>query len=203
MTIINFVNSIFSSNSFLVYGVRERECCLIDCGDVTPILDYMEQHHLMLKAVFLTHTHFDHIYGLNRLVGQIPDISVYTSAFGKSALLSAKLNLSRYHPEPFVFLYADRVRVLTENEAVCLGGNIPVETFFTPGHDKSCLTYKIDGNIFSGDSFIPGMKVVASFPNSNKTEAKYSEQRIREKADGCNLYPGHGRCYIPYHLESI
>ena len=194
-----FINSLFNSNSYLIHEKGSKECCLIDCGDVSPVSDYTKHHGLVLKAVLLTHTHFDHIYGLNELLEHDPDVLVYTSEFGKTALQSDKLNLSRYNMNPFVFLYDGGVRILTEGELIRLFGNVRVEVFSTPGHDKSCLTYRVEDNIFSGDSFIPGIKVVASFPHSNKTEAQCSEQRIRQWAVGCNLYPGHGRGYVPYH----
>lgn len=199
--IVPFINSIFDSNSYLIYREESEECYLIDCGDTQPVLDYIKQHSLRLKAVFLTHTHFDHIYGLNELVEQVPDVTVYTSEFGKAALQSDKLNLSRYNLNSFIFRYAGRIRVIAEGEAICICGNMVMEVLATPGHDKSCLTYRIDRNIFSGDSLIPGLKVITSFPNSNKTDARTSEKRISEWGVGNNLYPGHGRCYVPYNQE--
>ena len=53
-----------------------------------------------------------------------------------------------------------------------------MEVFETPGHDKSCLTYKVENNVFSGDSYIPGVKVIASFPNSDREDARISKERI-------------------------
>lgn len=43
------------------------------------------------------------------------------------------------------------------------------------------------------------MKVIASFPNSHKTDAVKSKERIVRLADGRNLYPGHGDAYIHYN----
>ena len=77
-------------------------------------------------------------------------------------------------------------------------GNV-LEVLETPGHDKSCLTYKLGNDVFSGDSYIPGVKVIASFPNSHKTDAVKSKERIVRLADGRNLYPGHGDAYIHYN----
>lgn len=199
--VVTFINSVFDSNSYLIYKEDLEECYLIDCGDTKPVLDYIKQHCLHLKAVFLTHTHFDHIYGLNELVEQVPAVTVYTSEFGKMALQSDKLNLSRYNQYSFVFRYVERIRVLGESEIIRICGNMVMEALSTPGHDKGCLTYRIGENVFSGDSFIPGLKVVASFPNSDKLDARTSEQLIREWARGNNLYPGHGRYYIAYYRE--
>ena len=62
----------------------------------------------------------------------------------------------------------------------------------TPGHDKSCLTYYTESVVFSGDSFIPGVKVITTFPRSDKQEAARSVEKILKLAEGRDLYPGHG-----------
>ena len=52
-----------------------------------------------------------------------------------------------------------------------------------------------DNNVFSGDSYIPGVKVIASFPNSDREDARISKERIMELIKDCSLYPGHGNIY--------
>lgn len=195
LEVVTFINSVFDSNSYLVYREDSADCCLIDCGDVVPISDYLKRHGLILKMIFITHSHFDHIYGLNAVIGEYPEVPVYTSVFGQSGLCSDKLNLSRYHLDPYVFQYPGNVKVVGNKDTVGLWEDIILEIFETPGHDKSCLTYRIVDNLFTGDSFIPGLKVVASFPHSNKIDAEISGQRILSLAKGMNLYPGHGEIY--------
>ena len=80
---------------------------------------------------------------------------------------------------------------------------IELEVMATPGHDKSCLTYRIGRYLFSGDSFIPKVKVMASFPQSNKEDAQNSLRRILAVADGCCLCPGHGPVYEDFKLSQI
>lgn len=43
----------------------------------------------------------------------------------------------------------DNVTVLHENDKVEIFPGIFVEVFETPGHDKSCLTYKVENNVVS------------------------------------------------------
>lgn len=38
----------------------------------------------------------------------------------------------------------------------------------TPGHCPSCLTYYTDNYIFTGDSYIPNVKVVTKLPYGDK-----------------------------------
>lgn len=197
MKIKQIINSIFTSNTYVVDDKIDA-VSLIDIGDIQPIIDYLNKEKKYVKFVFLTHTHYDHIYGIRELIRYYPDCIVYTSSFGKDALKSDKLNFSRYHNDPII-LSGNNIEALHEGDKIELSADINLEVLETPGHDKSCLTYKIGNNLFSGDSYIPGLKVIASFPNSNKVDAENSKERIKSLAEGMNLYPGHGDAYIDYH----
>lgn len=191
MYIHRFVNTVFTSNTYILSVKGEDEYVLVDIGDVAPIKRFVQEKGGTVKAVFLTHTHYDHIYGIKVLLQLYPDCVIYTSSFGKKALGSDKLNFSRYHNDPIIWT-GERVTVLHENDKVEVWPNSFLEVFETPGHDKSCLTYKIEKHVFSGDSYIPSVKVIASFPNSNKEDARISKERIMELAKDYNLCPGHG-----------
>lgn len=75
--ILSNQNSLFNSVSYRV------DQAVVDAGDEWD-------GFVDVKAVLLTHGHFDHIYGLNRLVEMNPDVVVYTNEAGKEALLNAK-----------------------------------------------------------------------------------------------------------------
>ncbi|WP_274973044.1 MBL fold metallo-hydrolase [Bacteroides fluxus] len=199
--IVRIVNSVFQSNTYLIINSNYRICFLIDCGDSSLIIDTINKRGLFLKGVFITHSHFDHIYGLNAVISEYPGILIYISAFGKEGLYSDKLNLSRYNLCPYVLQRYDNIKELNEGDTIDLFGNIKIEAYETPGHDKSCLTYKFGNYLFTGDAFIPGLKVVATFPNSNKMDAELSRQRIIFLSKKCGLYPGHGEIYENFQSE--
>ena len=131
---------------------------------------------------------------MNYLLKKFPDAFIYTNEFGKNALQSPKINFSRYHEEveDFILLKPENVRVIKDGDQIELYDDASVEVFATPGHDESCLTYMIKNNLFTGDSYIPGLKVVTTFPYSNKEKALLSEQKIISLVHNCNIYPGHG-----------
>ena len=99
MEIRQIVNSVFNSNSFILSEAGSLNVFLIDIGDFNPIISQLKED-AMIKGVFLTHTHYDHIYGIRELVKAYPDCIVYTSSFGQEALASNKKNFSRYHNDP-------------------------------------------------------------------------------------------------------
>lgn len=173
----------------------KHEVALIDIGDLRPILQMLKRGEVISK-VFLTHIHYDHIYGLPDLLTIFPNCEVFTSDFGKEALRSAKLNLSKYHNDPII-CEPKKLKVLSDGDTVELF-NSYIRTIATPGHNKSCLSYLIDDNIFTGDSFIPSHNVLGTLPNSNRNEAKRYELLLSELATGKNLFPGHGKLYLPF-----
>ena len=188
MHIARIVNSVFTSNTFVLTDGNSQDCWLVDVGDIEPILEIVG--HREVKGVFVTHTHYDHIYGVNQLVERFPECIVYTSQRGKEGLFSDKLNFSRYHDNPMVF-GGKYVKVLEEGVEIPLFPNTMLKAIYTPGHDWSCMSYYTDEAIFTGDSYIPGIEVIASFPKSNKTEAQVSMERILGLCKNRDVYPGH------------
>jgi glyoxylase-like metal-dependent hydrolase (beta-lactamase superfamily II) len=159
---------------------------VVDPGDGEPLFEAIRRAELELRGVLLTHAHFDHIYGLNRLVGEWPEAKVYTAASGAEMLLDARKNLSRYYERPFVFAYPQNVVAVGEGAEVG-----PFRVYATPGHNPSCLTFVTNEAVFTGDAHIPGIAVVTNLPKGNKVQAQQSEQKILDLASGKTIYPGH------------
>lgn len=189
-----FINSFFRSNSFIYIDEKSSKCVLIDCGDIDPIIDYIKSRKLNLIGVMITHSHYDHIYGLNKLLRYYPNIQIYTSEYGLKGLLSDKLNLSKYHDDKFILNNPKNVNIIKNNKLLL--GSIVINVLDTPGHDQSCLTYIINNYIFTGDSYLPSYKLVSIFPKSDKKMAFDSELKIKSTLNSNNVIcPGHG-CII-------
>lgn len=186
MEIRQVVNTVFKSCSYVI--VHEGKSWLVDCGDVDRILPMIDGP---LCGVLLTHAHFDHIYGLNVLAAMFPKALVYTTRAGKEELLSDKLNFSKYYGEPFVLDDTEAVRLVEDRDEVPLFDGIAARAVFTPGHSPSCVTWVIGDALFTGDSFIPGVKTVTNVPHSDKEQAAVSEVLIRDLAVGRRVYAGH------------
>jgi hydroxyacylglutathione hydrolase len=55
-------------NSYLVWDALSRSAVAFDTGaDSSELLDFLHQHDLKLVGLFLTHTHGDHIFDLDRI----------------------------------------------------------------------------------------------------------------------------------------
>lgn len=194
MIIQQITNSVFASNTYLLSSECSEQCWFVDCGDIAFLSDWISLNKKRLAGIFITHTHFDHIYGLNQIVSLYPDYVVYTSEMGTKGLYSDKLNISHYNGTSFIFKYGNVITIV-DNDKIELFPNIILEVTETPGHDWSCLTYRSNESLFTGDSYLPDYKVLTCFPKSNLSQAETSFERINNlmKSGVSYIYPGHGR----------
>ena len=192
MIVHRVVNTVYKSCTYLL--IEDQRTWIVDCGDVDRLLPLVQGQ---LCGVLLTHAHFDHIYGLNTLLSLYPSLPVVTNEYGLNGLNSDKLNFSRYYGDPFVLDSADNVRLVQDGEQIPLFADIDARAVFTPGHSPDCITWIAGDAVFTGDSYIPGVKTVTNIPHSDKELAAHSEAVIRELSMERLLYPGHAPESVP------
>ena len=193
LNVRHVVNTVFTSRTYILSNEYKTGFWLIDCGDVPPIVEILSSlggNLSLLKGVLLTHVHYDHIYGLPRLTKLHPDLKIYTNDFGIKALSDERLNYSKYHNDPIVY-ESENVVTCDEGAVIDLFDGISAKVYCTPGHNPSCLTYEVGDYLFTGDAYIPGIKVVTTFKGGDKVKAAESVERILRLAEGKKVCPGH------------
>ena len=188
MTVRQVINSLFTSNTWVLEF--SSQLWLVDCGDTDRALQL--SGNKPVAGVLLTHGHFDHIYGLNRLLNYYPDVPIYCNASCQAALVDDKVNMSRYHEQSFVLEQPDNIHLIDEGDVIPLSDDDAAQVFATPGHHPSCLSFLIGKHLFTGDAYIPETKVVTILPGGDKQQAVRSVQRILQLAHQRIIYPGHG-----------
>lgn len=183
-------NRVFNSRTYILSEEDSNKVWLVDCGDTDRVLEMIGEKSV--EGVLLTHAHSDHIYGLEALMKRFPEVKVYTNAAGVKALKDPRLNISHYHTEyPDISIEApDNVCVLKEGYELNVLGEV-VKVYETPGHAPSCITYIMEDKAFTGDAYIPGVKVFTGFPHSNRKQASESVERILQLTSRCFILPGH------------
>lgn len=184
MNITRIENELLQSATYLFDGY------LVDCGDSEKIIEAFGGREL--KGTFLTHCHQDHIYGIEKVLNRYPQAKVYCSQKTFIGLHDDTLNLSYIIPEHSFCFTQDENVVILEDGVYTIDG-MRVEVISTPGHSGDCLSFIIEDNIFTGDSYIPFAKVFTKWPTSNKALALENEAKLKEliTARGLNVYPGH------------
>lgn len=188
MTVRQIQCTLFTSNIYVLEEGTSESVWLIDCGDGN--IEIPEGK--IVKGVFITHSHVDHIVGLNMLLERFPLMVVYTSVEGRDGLFDCKKNLSFYHEMPFIY-NGDKINILHEGDEVELFNNLFLTVIETPGHNPACLSFSIENYLFTGDSLVPGHPVVTKLKGGNKAQAENSLERLnRMIKDDTKLCSGHG-----------
>ena len=87
----DITNSIFTSKTYILSKLGEDKAWLVDIGDIEPVLSYIDERHLFVEGMFLTHAHFDHIYGINSVFDRFPRTKFYVANdYGRSVLYDPK-----------------------------------------------------------------------------------------------------------------
>lgn len=191
MIILPVKNNIMNSMTYVLSSENIDYCILIDCGEYGTLKPVLKQIGKKVKAVLLTHGHSDHIFGLKGLLETDHDIVIYTNKEGHNELSDSKKNLSFYHERPFII---DKYipYIIQDKDVLYFKGFPEIEVIATPGHSSSCMSYKIDNNLFSGDAYIPNVKVFSGFPGGNKELAIESYSLLDDmNKQGYNIYCGH------------
>ena len=187
-----FVNESLTSNAYVVRLEDSLECILVDIGEYTELRKFITLHRLYVKGLFITHSHYDHILGIEEFIEQFPEATIFAHSYTMEALKDPKLNLSFYREVPIEIDIPPHNRNLMVDQDVEIA-SLKVTSLHTPGHNPGSLSFLIGNFLFTGDSLIPGHKIVTKLKGGNKEQAQKSlEQIINNLNDVKYLAPGHG-----------
>ena len=208
MRVFRYTNKILASNTYILSKDNNDNVYIVDPGDSVVIINWLISHKKVLTGVFLTHAHFDHMYGINDLLGKYPEASLYVSKLMLDGLFNVRLNTSLYHEQPFVLSdrYLRNIKLLNEGYNFMLWDTHKLFAVYTPGHTKDCVSFGIDNFLFSGDSLIPGKKIFYRKKMSDHKAIANSIEKIFNIFDSIEkiiLLPGHGKDFLLNESKGI
>ena len=126
-----------------------------------------------------------------------PSVRIFASEEGIHGLYNSKTNLSLFFESPYIFS-GQNCCTLVNNQICTPLSTVIVEAYYTPGHDVSSMVFAINNEcLFTGDSYLPGNKIITSFPGSNKEMEINSSEFIKSMISKYRyIYPGHGNFVI-------
>jgi glyoxylase-like metal-dependent hydrolase (beta-lactamase superfamily II) len=198
INIQRIINHPITSNCFVVYSSRWKECIVIDPGmeDCNKIIGFITQNQLNPQYILLTHEHFDHIWGVNKLREKYR-VNLICSKTCSEAIINSKRNLSLfYNQKGFETLSADQT--IEELNYTLKWNGINLEFIETSGHSKGSICVYFENVLFTGDTLIKDLKTVTKLPGGNISELKESIDFIKSKFKSINpmVYAGHGECFL-------
>lgn len=174
-----FVNSRFTSNTFILSHPWYDNVWIVDPGNTDNIFDWMENHSkTSVSGILLTHAHFDHIYGVNNILAHFSECKVYiANEYGKRALYDAKMNGSKYTEEGSVTL-PESANICFYPKALELWPGVVLHTMYTPGHSDDSQCFYVDGNLFTGDTLIKDIRTVTKLKSGSTEKLEETKNKL-------------------------
>ena len=196
-----FKNFPVDSNCYVIYLATSNQCIIVDPGfeDASVLIGFLDSNGLEPSFIFLTHEHFDHVWGVKHLIQQF-SVKVFCSKDCSAAITDPKKNLSVFYSQnAFTLNQADRL-FLKQHERVEWNG-MNLNFYHTPGHTKGSMCMSIENFLFSGDTILGNLKTITKLPGGSKLALKESiDYLFTEIKKEYNIMPGHGE---PFLLESF
>lgn len=193
MKVERFVLSSMATNCYLLKNEESKELLIVDPATCPEyLISHVKNEGYMPKAILLTHSHFDHVMGIDRWIEEF-HIPVYLYEEESELLASPELNLSGMFGANYSY---DKVQCVKDGEELDIAG-ISLRVIHTPGHTKGSCCYYIEteGVLISGDTLFERSVGRSDFPTGSMSALVRS---IREKLfclpDDTVAYPGHGEC---------
>ena len=195
MNIERIINEPVPSNCYVLYNkVEGGNCVVVDPGsrDNAKLLSFLNEKNLSPIYIVLTHEHFDHIWGVNEIVGR------YKIPIVCSELCSLRIKDSF---DNCSVMYDDSMAVVINGSMTSvesLGGEMQFGTelfrfFPTPGHSDASVSFMVAGCLFTGDALIKDLKTIIKLPTGSKTKQQETIATLGKlQGRGLMVYPGHG-----------
>lgn len=164
---------------YLVVDWTTRSAAWVDPQkDLEPPMNFLEQNGLTLQSILLTHTHYDHVAGVEPLLAIRPGLEVLL-----------------HEADAFRLKSKSHLRFL-EDGATLKVGSLPVRAFNMPGHSVGALTFEIpcpDGSaaLMTGDTLFIRDCGRTDLPTGDTGQMFASLQRYRQFPGTHRVFPGH------------
>lgn len=177
-----------------IFGDEQtREAIVIDPGaDVSKIVEILERHALKVKAIVITHAHFDHIGGaekLRALTGAPVWMNGSDEMIAKSLPLQCALFGVPQAKNPGIDFKAKEGDVLTVGDAA-------FQVLHTPGHTPGSVGLYVpsEGMLVAGDTLFFESIGRTDLPGgSGKKIIQSIHEKIFTLPEETIVLPGHGR----------
>ena len=178
------------SNTYIFIDTSNA-CVVIDPSkDYDGIINYIEKNELNIKAVLLTHAHFDHIRGVDRLINKY-HCPLYVGFDEADSLYNPYLNCSSLMSNEYILqskaitISDNEVLKLLDEDIICIS---------TPYHTLGsiCFYLRNSGLLFTGDFLFKGSVGRSDLPTSSPKSFIGSINKIINLDENIKIYPGHG-----------
>lgn len=172
-------------NSYFLVN-EENQAIVIDAGENYKKIKQIEElYAFKVKALLLTHAHFDHAGNAKKL--QDDGVSVYISELDAPKLLNED-NLSGNFGRKFDYLTPNFTFKDQDVLSIC---GFKIKVIATPGHTDGSVCFMVDNAIFTGDTLFLGSVGRTDFKSGNRQDMISSIKKLFSLEGDYSIYPGH------------
>jgi len=179
---------VFVENTYFLVNSKEKWGVIVDPGMQALIyLKQLKMEDISWEAIFLTHAHFDHLLGLQRVIEHTKapvylheeDIFLYNLYVEEAAKFG-------YNETPLPkpdFFWKDKDELII--------GDVKFEIIHTPGHTPGSVCIKWGNELITGDTLM--FRTIGRtdwFGSFEEIQTSISE-KLFNLSDETVIYPGH------------
>jgi hydroxyacylglutathione hydrolase len=189
LEVIRFETGPLQENAWLVVDRTTGDAAMVDPGDDgSDLIDGIDNAGARLRAIWLTHAHFDHVGAVRALREhfRVPvflheaDIPMFEAGPFQAASFGLPFEGDEIPSGRFV-----------EGQGVRLGG-LSFTVMHTPGHSPGHVVLYGHGIALVGDCLFAGSIGRTDLPSGNAAELGRSLRRIVALPPETRVLPGHG-----------
>jgi len=188
-----FVVGMNETNAYIIYDENILDAVIIDPGDEAKrLIQYIDKKFLKVKAIILTHYHYDHIGAVEALKKKY-QCPIYAHKKDVQGLKDPEVNYSKDSQQKSISIDTDIT--LSHGDDIRVGDSI-LEVIHTPGHTPGgiCLKVRDDNLIFTGDTVFSDDLGRTDLEGGSETMLKKSIiNKVAKWSDDIIIYPGHGQ----------
>jgi hydroxyacylglutathione hydrolase len=197
-TITPFVLGDYQTNCFVVTASRAASgevgaCWIVDCGlEPDEMFEWIDRNNLKPAAILLTHSHLDHIAGVDQALSRFGKLPLYIHEAEADFCSDPMLNLSALIGMPVTCTEPNHY--LKNGDTLRLGDS-SWRVLHTPGHSPggACFIHDESKQAIVGDTLFAGSIGRFDFPTSDPDALRNTIQNVLMKLpDDMTIYPGHG-----------
>lgn len=184
MKIIQLSLGPIGTNCYILY--KNKRALVIDPGGFDDILvNTIKKHQLIVDIIYITHGHFDHVGGVNKLK-ELTNATVYAPKLDE-----IWLDLTTYNR------LGEKILVdywVNDGDKIILDNSLEFLVISSPGHTNGSTGLYLEPCFFGGDTIFYQSIGRTDLPFGSYSKIEDSIKSLYKRLpDETIIYPGHGQ----------